>query len=246
MFKVLVVIPTYNEKENIKKLLDEDFLLNPNIEILVVDDNSPDGTGKIVDDLIESDVYKGKLHIIHRSGKLGLGTAYIQGFNWGLENGFDIFISQDADFSHNPKYIKEMVEKISAGADVCIGSRYVAGGSIKNWGMIRQFISKGGSLYARIFLLSSIKDFTGGFNCYTRKSLETTNLNTIFSNGYCFQIEMKFRNVLAGLNIVEIPICFEDRCVGKSKMNKKIFVEAIINVIKMTFQRKKIKNLMKK
>ena len=244
--KVCIVIPTYNECDNIEKLLVEDFRENPDVEILIVDDNSPDGTGKLIDNLIFKKTFGDKLHIIHRSGKLGLGTAYVCGFKWALENGFDVFISQDADFSHNPIYIKEMIKKISDGADVCIGSRYIFGGSVKNWGFIRKLISKGGSLYARILLLSSIKDYTGGYNCYTRKSLETINLDTIVSNGYCFQIEMKFRNVLAGLNIVEIPIVFEDRFLGKSKMSKKIFLEAIFNVVKMTFSRKKIKTLMKK
>ena len=141
-------------------------------KILVVDDNSLDGTGALVDNLIKDKVFGDRLHILHRSGKLGLGTAYIQGFQWAMENGFDIFISQDADFSHNPIYIKDMLDAIKNGADVCIGSRYVKNGGVKNWGIGRKIISKGGSLYARFLLLSSIKDLTGGYNCYTRKSLD--------------------------------------------------------------------------
>lgn len=244
MKKVCIVIPTYNEKGNIENIIAEDLKINPNIHILIVDDNSPDGTGEIVDNLIKSKLYNDKLHIIHRKGKLGLGTAYIEGFKWGLQNGFDIFISQDADFSHNPIYIKDMLNLIEKGNDLVIGSRYVKGGSVVNWGLIRRFISKGGSLYSRIFLFTNIKDLTGGYNCYTRKSLEKINLDTIISNGYCFQIEMKFRNVLAKLNIKETPIIFEDRRVGKSKMSKKIFIEAMINVFFMSFKRNKIKKLM--
>lgn len=242
--KVCIVIPTYNEIENIKEIISKDFDINPDVSILVVDDNSLDGTGALVDNLIKDKVFGDRLHILHRSGKLGLGTAYIQGFQWAMENGFDIFISQDADFSHNPIYIKDMLDAIKNGADVCIGSRYVKNGGVKNWGIGRKIISKGGSLYARFLLLSSIKDLTGGYNCYTRKSLEKINLKTIISNGYCFQIEMKFRNILAGLKIVEIPIIFEDRRVGKSKMSKKIFFEAMLNVVKMTFSRGKIKSMM--
>lgn len=242
--KVCVVIPTYNELGNIKEIIEADFASYPNLHILIVDDNSPDGTGKLVDDMIKSKIFGDRLHVMHRKGKLGLGTAYIQGFKWALENGFDVFISQDADFSHNPCYIKDMLVKVDEGKDLVIGSRYVKGGSVVNWGIGRKFISRGGSFYARTLLLTSIRDLTGGYNCYTRKSLETINLDTIISNGYCFQIEMKFRNDLAGLDICEIPIVFEDRRVGKSKMSKKIFIEAMINVFLMTFKRKKIKSLM--
>lgn len=244
MKKVCVVIPTYNEMGNIKEIIAEDLKINPDINILIVDDNSPDGTGKLVDDLIANKTFGDKLHIMHRKGKLGLGTAYIQGFKWALDNGFDVFISQDADFSHNPIYIKDMLKKVSDGFDLCIGSRYVKGGGVVNWGIGRKFISRGGSFYARTLLLTKIRDLTGGYNCYTKKSLETINLDTIISNGYCFQIEMKFRNVLAGLNVCETPIIFEDRRVGKSKMSKKIFIEAMLNVVKMALSRGKIKSLM--
>ena len=244
MKKVCVVIPTYNEKGNIENIIKADLKTNPNVHILIVDDNSPDGTGKIVDNLIKENKFDGKLHILHRKGKLGLGTAYIEGFSWALQNGFDIFISQDADFSHNPKYIKNMLSFMEKGNDLVIGSRYVKGGGVVNWGIIRKLISRGGSLYSRILLLTNIHDLTGGYNCYSRKSLETINLNSIISNGYCFQIEMKFRNVLAGLKVKETPIIFEDRRVGKSKMSKKIFIEAMINVFFMAFKRNKIRNMM--
>ncbi len=244
MLKTLVVIPCYNEAGNIREIIAEDFKLNPDIHILIVDDNSPDGTADIVDELIASGEYENKLHIMKRAGKLGLGTAYIEGFTLGLANGYDIFISQDADFSHNPIYIEEMMELVEKGSDLVIGSRYTKGGGVRNWGFVRRLISRGGSLYARILLLSKVNDFTGGYNCYTRKSLELINLSTIISNGYCFQIEMKFRNVLAGLKILETPIIFEDRRVGQSKMSKKIFIEALFNVLLMTFKRKEIKSLM--
>lgn len=244
MKKVCVVIPCYNEAGNIEDILRADFELNPDIHILVVDDNSPDGTGDIVDGLISRRVFGEKLHILHRTGKLGLGTAYIDGFKWAMQNGFDVFISQDADFSHNPIYIKEMLRLVDVGYDLVIGSRYVDGGGVINWGIIRKIISFGGSLYARILLLTKIHDLTGGYNCYTRRSLEVINLDTIISNGYCFQIEMKFRNVLGNLKIYEMPIIFEDRRVGKSKMSKKIFVEAMLNVLKMAFRRRSIKSLL--
>ena len=243
MKKACIIIPTYNEKDNIKSLIEQDLTVNPNVCILVVDDNSPDGTGAFVDDLIENKVFGESLFVLHREKKLGLGTAYIQGFKWALNNGFDVCISQDADFSHNPKYIKEMLSLVDNGYDLVIGSRYVKGGAIVNWGLIRKFISFGGSLYARIFLLSCIKDLTGGYNCYTRKALQTINFKTVISNGYCFQIEMKFRCMLAKLKICEIPIVFEDRRVGKSKMSKKIFLEAVINVILLSLNRRKIKFL---
>ena len=239
--KVCIVIPAYNEIGNIAKIIDADMQVNQDLRILVVDDNSPDGTGKAVDDLIQKKAYGDRLHILHRAGKLGLGTAYVEGFNWALKKGFDVCISQDADFSHNPKYINDMLKEVKAGNDLVIGSRYVRGGGVVNWGLVRKFISFGGSMYSRILLLSSIHDFTGGYNCYTKKSLEAINLTGIISNGYCFQVEMKFRNVLAGLKIKEIPIIFEDRQVGKSKMSKKIFMEAMINVLTMAFKRRSIK-----
>jgi dolichol-phosphate mannosyltransferase len=244
MKKVCVVIPTYNEAGNIKNIIQADLKENPNIEILVVEDNSPDGTGEIVDDLIAKNIFADKLHVMHRKGKLGLGTAYIQGFKWALAHGFDICISQDADFSHDPKYIKDMLREVNHGADLVIGSRYVKGGGTVNWGFLRKLISWGGSTYSRILLLTRLHDLTGGYNCYTKKSLETLNLDTIMSNGYCFQVEMKFRNVLAKLKIKEIPIIFEDRRVGQSKMSKKIFIEALWNVLLMAFSRSKIRKLM--
>lgn len=189
MKKVCVVIPTYNEKGNIENIIKTDLKVNPNIHILIVDDNSPDGTGKIVDKLIKDNVFDGKLHIMHRKGKLGLGTAYIEGFKWAISNGFDIFISQDADFSHNPIYIKDMLKLVDAGNDLVIGSRYVKGGSVVNWGFLRKLISKGGSLYSRILLLTNIHDLTGGYNCYTKNHLKQSTLIQLFQTDIVFKLK---------------------------------------------------------
>ncbi len=242
--KICIVIPTYNEIGNIAEIIKADMAVESSLHILVVDDNSLDGTGEMVDKIINDKIYNDRLHVMHRSGKLGLGTAYVEGFTWALNNGFDVCISQDADFSHNPKYIKDMIREVKNGNDLVIGSRYIRGGSVVNWGIIRKIISFGGSLYSRILLLSNVHDFTGGYNCYTKKSLQTINLKNIISNGYCFQVEMKFRNVLAGLKVKEIPIIFEDRRVGKSKMSKKIFIEAMLNVLIMAFKRGSIRKSM--
>ncbi|MCT4552924.1 MAG: polyprenol monophosphomannose synthase [Alphaproteobacteria bacterium] len=243
MGKNLVVIPTYNELGNIREIIQADFDLGLDIDILIVDDNSKDGTGEVVDELIASNKYNGRLHVMHRAGKLGLGTAYIQGFEWGLEKGYEVFISQDADFSHDPKYIKTMLEDIKTN-DLVIGSRYVKGGAVKNWGLIRRMISLGGSIYARTLLLTRVRDLTGGYNCYSKKALGKINLKSIVSNGYCFQIEMKWRCALGKLKIKETPIVFEDRRVGQSKMSKKIFIEALLKVFVMGFSRKKFRSML--
>lgn len=244
MEKVLIVIPTYNEKDNIKFLLRDIYATVPEVNILVVDDNSPDGTGQLIDELIENNTYQNRLFVMHRSGKLGLGTAYIQGFKWGMERGYTILFSMDADFSHDPKYLPKMIAEAKKN-DLVIGSRYVKGGGTKNWGLMRRIISRGGSLYARIILLSNVHDFTGGFNCYHANFLKRINLDTIYSKGYCFQIEMKFRHVLLHAKIKEVPIIFCDRVKGKSKMSSNIFKEAVLNVIRLSFIRGKIKQMMR-
>lgn len=243
--KPLVVIPTYNEKDNIEALLIAILKIVPDIHILIVDDNSPDGTGQIVESFIqEGKNGRGNIFCLHRSGKNGLGTAYIEGFNWGLKRGYDVFISMDADFSHNPIYLSDMLRLIQKH-DCVIGSRYVRGGGIKNWGVIRHLISLGGSLYARIVLMVGVHDLTGGFNCYRGENLKKIKLDTILSKGYCFQIEMKFRQLLLGLHIHEIPIIFTDRAEGVSKMSGDIFKEAVLNVLKLTFSRRRLKRIMK-
>ena len=232
---MLVCIPTYNEAENIKQLIVEVFeYLLPQTQgtfsILVVDDNSPDGTAIIVENLIKK--YPNRLHILKRPGKQGLGKAYLAAFDWGLSNGYDVFLEMDADFSHNPKYIPEMVNQIQ-NFDVVIGSRNIKGGAVEGWSFVRNSISKGGSLYSRIVLRCPIKDLTGGFNMWTKNALSKIGLDHVLSEGYSFQIEMKYRAWRAGCPIKEIPIVFTDRKLGASKMSKKILFEALIKIWKI-------------
>ena len=245
MLKSLIVIPTYNEAQNIAELLEAIFKIVPDTDVLVIDDNSPDRTAYIVETYIEQNTFKGQLHLMRRPGKLGLGTAYIQGFTWGLGKDYDVFISMDADFSHDPKYLPILLKEIENN-DLVIGSRYVKGGGVVNWGLGRRILSRGGCLYAQILLLTKVRDFTGGFNCYKRENLLRLNLPTIISKGYCFQIEMKFRHALLGCKIKEIPIIFHDRVNGASKMNQNIFKEAILNTLKLSFNRFQLTQLMKK
>ena len=236
----LVIIPTYNEKQNISELINLIFNQNIEVDILVVDDNSPDGTGKVVDELISSKIYENHLFIMHREKKQGLGKAYIAGFTWGLEKGYNLLCSMDADFSHHPKYLPKMFD-LANKYDLVIGSRNIPGGGIKNWSLLRKIISRGGNIYAQIILLSKIRDLTGGFNCYHASWLRKIKLENILSSGYCFQIEMKFRHALAKAKICEFPIIFEDRQLGVSKMSGNIFAEAVINVVKLSLSRNKIR-----
>jgi len=225
--KPLIVIPTYNEIDNIRPLIEAIFQNTPlECEILVVDDGSPDGTGALVDTLSQENP---RIHVLHREKKLGLGTAYVNGFKWGLAKDFDVFIEMDADFSHHPKYLSTMLKTLSEN-DVAIGSRYVFGGGVVNWGVGRKILSRGGSLYSRLILGAPIRDFTGGFNGWKRKVLEAITLDTIRSDGYSFQIELKYRAFIKGFKMEEFPIIFEDRKVGNSKMNKKIVLEALKKV----------------
>lgn len=225
--RVLLCIPTYNEIENIGNLVAAVLAHTPpQVEILVLDDGSPDGTGQLVDKLVSEN---SRIHVLHRPKKLGLGTAYVAGFKWGLNQGFEAFISMDADFSHDPKYLPKMLELLR-DHDVVIGSRYVDGGGTMNWGWGRKILSKGGSIYSRTILGAKIRDFTGGFNGLKRKVLEGVDLDTLKSDGYSFQIELKYRAFLKGYSITEFPIVFEDRKVGKSKMNHKIILEALARV----------------
>jgi dolichol-phosphate mannosyltransferase len=232
MARTLIVTPTYNEKENLPRLVEAVRSALPEADLLIVDDNSPDGTGAIADAFAAKDP---QVKVMHRSGKLGLGTAYIQAFTQGLAEGYERFFEMDADFSHDPKYLKAFVNALDEGADVVVGSRNIPGGSVEGWGPGRHVISKGGSLYSRTILGLEIRDLTGGFNAFTRRALEKIELGKIHSNGYSFQIEMKFRSSLAGLRIQEVPIVFVDRQVGKSKMSRKIFLEAIGVVWKLRY-----------
>ena len=229
--KLLIIIPTYNEQENIKKLIENIFAYTPNVSILIIDDSSPDGTAATIKKL-QKEFYN--LHFIIRSSKSGLARAYIDGFKWGIEKNFDTFLQMDADFSHNPKYIPEMTKQIQIN-DVVIGSRLVKGGGIKNRSALRQMITFLGSLYARIILNCPMKDLTGGFNMWNLATINKIDLDNIICIGYGFQIEMKYRAFKAGSKITEIPIIFEERNYGKSKMSIGILFEALIKIFRIKF-----------
>jgi len=227
--KKMIIIATYNEKDNIEKILAEVYENVPDVHVLVIDDNSPDKTYEIVESLAATK-YSGKLFLIKRAGKLGLGTAYVAGFNWGLARDYDVIGQMDADFSHNPKYLPSMFEALKT-YDLVLGSRYVAGGGVVNWSLKRKLISRGGSLYAKIILGLPQNDLTGGFKCFRREVLETIDVNQLKSTGYSFQIETTYKTYLNGFKIKEIPIVFEDRVLGISKMSGNIFKEAILMVL---------------
>lgn len=228
----IVIIPTYNEKENIANIIAAIFSLEQNFHILVIDDGSPDGTAEIVKELQQQ--YPEQLFLEQRKGKLGLGTAYIHGFKWSLNRGYRFIFEMDADFSHNPKDLQRLYEACSTGgADVAIGSRYVKGGGTVNWPWDRKVLSRGGSLYTRLITWIPVHDTTAGFVCYRREVLETMNLDQISFLGYAFQIEMKFASWKLGFEIKEVPILFEDRKLGSSKMHKGIVKEGILGVLKL-------------
>jgi len=229
----LIVIPTYNEIDNLQPLVMAVLQVTPpSTEILVVDDGSPDGTGQLADSLAASN---SRIHVLHRSKKMGLGTAYVAGFRLGIEQGFESLIEMDADFSHDPKYLPRMLELLGSH-DFVIGSRYVSGGGTKNWGIGRKVLSRGGSFYSRMILGADIRDFTGGFNGWRKPVLEAIDLGSLRSDGYSFQIELKYRAFRRGFRFVEFPIVFEDRKVGKSKMNRKIVFEALGRVWSFRFR----------
>lgn len=233
--QILVIVPTYNEAHNISKIIKAVLTLDEPTNLLVVDDGSPDGTGDIVEDLM--DTYPGRLHLIRRSGKLGLGTAYVEGFKFALEKGYTYICEMDADFSHNPQDIPTLVDEVRSGnAEVAIGSRYSNGISIINWPLSRLILSYGANLYARFITGLPIADTTAGFKCIHRKVLETISVDEISSNGYAFQIEIHFRAWKAGFKLKEVSIIFREREEGVSKMSKKIVWEAIWRVWYLKFQ----------
>ena len=222
--KTLICIPTYNEIDNIPKIVPAVLGTSPeNVDVLVIDDGSPDGTGKWVENFARSNP---RVHVMHRQKKMGLGTAYVAGFGWGLERGYEAIIEMDADFSHDPRYLPAMLQNLESH-DFVIGSRYVAGGGTVNWGLGRKILSRGGSLYSRIILGALIRDFTVGFNGWNRRVLTAVDLPTLRSDGYSFQIELKYRAFLKRFRYIEFPIIFADRKVGKSKMNRRIVIEAL-------------------
>ncbi len=227
MSKGLVIIPTYNEKENIEPIVRAVLEQKLGLHILVVDDSSPDGTGDSVKKLMNE--FTGQVHLLTRAKKEGLGRAYIAGFKWGLEKDYTHLIEMDADFSHRPVDLVKHVNEWEQ-FDFVMGSRYVPGGQTVNWGLLRKFISRGGSLYSRIILGYPINDWTGGFNSWRREVLLKIGLDSVTSNGYSFQIELKYKGCKNGFKFKEVPIVFEDRRVGKSKMSMKIVVEAFYKV----------------
>lgn len=222
--KTLVIVPTYNEKENVERLVSAVLAQDPRVEMLIVDDNSPDGTGEIVDRIAAADQ---RVHVLHRAGKLGLGTAYVVGFKWALERDYANVMEMDADFSHDPEHIPTFLRKVEE-ADLVLGSRYRFGKvTVVNWPIMRLMLSYAANIYARIVTGLPLYDSTGGFKIYRRKVLEGIDLNAVRSNGYAFQIEMSFRAWKRGFRIVEIPIVFTDRSEGESKMSKQIVREAV-------------------
>ncbi len=232
--KKLIIIPTYNEIENIDAMIEKVFSLSMDFDLLILDDGSPDGTAKVVKEKMER--YKDRLFIIEREGKLGLGTAYLAGFKWGLERGYDLFFEMDCDFSHNPDDLIRLCEAAANGADVVVGSRYVKGVNIVNWPMSRLLISYFASKYVKIITRMNVYDATAGFVCYTRKVLETIDLDRVKMKGYGFQIEMKYSAWRLGFHIEEISIIFTERQEGASKMSGGIFGEALFGVIKLPFR----------
>jgi dolichol-phosphate mannosyltransferase len=218
----LVIIPTYNERENLSPLISAVLAAGPALDVLVVDDNSPDGTGRIADELSRS---QPRVKVLHRAGKQGLGTAYIAGFRAALSQGYDRILQMDADFSHKPEDLPRLL-RAAESADLVIGSRNVRGGRVENWSLLRRGISRGGSLYARLLLRLPIQDCTGGFKCFRGEILRALDLGSVRSNGYGFQVEMNYLCHRAGARIVEIPITFPDRTAGRSKMSKAIVFEA--------------------
>jgi dolichol-phosphate mannosyltransferase len=241
--KVLVVIPTYNEADNLAAITAELFTLDlaVDLQILIVDDASPDGTGQVADELVQR-CYPGRLHVIHRPGKLGLGTAYLEGFTWALEHGFDCIIQMDADFSHSPSYISQMLEKI-VDYDVVVGSRYVTGGDFdERWSWWRWFLSWwANSVWARGILGVKTKDATAGFKCWRRSALQRIGLERITSNGYVFQVEMAYVSEKLKLRILEIPIFFEDRRIGQSKMTVPVKIEAALRVFEIRWRHRNVR-----
>ena len=221
----VVCLPTYNELENLEPMLRA--LADKDVRVLVIDDNSPDGTGELADRLAAGLDY---VEVLHRDRKEGLGPAYLAGFHRALSGDAELVLEMDCDFSHDPNDVPRLIAAVADGADVALGSRYVPGGGVRNWGLLRRVISAGGSLYARVVLGVQVRDLTGGFKCYRRSVLETIDLNSIHSKGYAFQIETTYRALRAGFGVVEVPITFADREVGGSKMSKGIVAEAIWNV----------------
>jgi len=227
--KVLICIPTYNERENVRALVERIFFFSDaRVELLFIDDNSPDGTGELLEAMSRENP---RIHVMRRAGKLGLATAYIEGFEWGYSRGYDWFFEMDADFSHDAAHLPEFMRLIDSGdVDVVCGSRYVPGGGVSNWDQGRLMLSRLGSFYSTLWLRYPVRDWTGGFNAWSRKTVEDLSLGTIRTKGYAFQIELKYRSLLLGKRLVETPIVFQERRAGQSKMSGSIVKEAVVAV----------------
>jgi dolichol-phosphate mannosyltransferase len=224
--RVLVIVPTYNERDNIETIMDRVLQSVPDANVLVADDGSPDGTGKIADELAMSD---SRVHVLHRTEKAGLGAAYIAGFGWGLDRDYDVFVEMDADGSHAPEQLPRLLAALR-NADLVLGSRWVAGGTVVNWPKSRELLSRSANLYTRVALGIPVRDATGGYRAYRRRVLESIDLAGVASQGYCFQVDLAWRAVLAGFRVVEVPITFADRERGESKMSGAVVREALWRV----------------
>ena len=227
--RVLTIIPTYNEIESLPRTLDRLRAVAPATDVLVVDDNSPDGTGAAADTVAAAD---SAVHVLHRQGKEGLGAAYIAGFRWGLDAGYDVLVEMDADGSHQPEELQRLLDALDRGADMVKGSRWIRGGKVVNWPLHRKLLSLGGSLYSRILLGVRVKDITGGFNAFRAETLKKIDLESVESVGYCFQVDLTWKTLKAGLDVREVPITFVEREFGDSKMSGGIVLESIILVTK--------------
>lgn len=228
--KILIVTPTYNERDNLETFLKGVFDVVPQAHCLIVDDNSPDGTGELADEFAAKDE---RIKVMHRPGKMGLGSAYLQAFERAIDEGYDLIFEMDTDLSHDPQYLPEFLEAFAGGADIVIGSRNIPGGGVEGWGPGRHFLSKGGSLYSRTILGLSVRDLTSGYKGFRRQALEAIDLRTVKSEGYSFQIELTYRALRKGFRVHEVPIIFVDRRAGQSKMSRKIFAEAVMMVPKL-------------
>ena len=236
--RTLVIIPTYDERDNLPTVVERLLAAAPDVSVLIADDNSPDGTGEVADTLAADDP-RGRISVLHRQGKQGLGAAYIAGFRWGLERGYTVLVEMDADGSHPPERLPAMLAAVDEGADLAIGSRYVPGGSVVNWPWQRHVISRGGNVYSRIMLGVGIKDITAGYRAYRADAIAALDLDSIESKGYCFQIDMTWRLLNTGRTVVEVPISFTERTVGHSKMSESIFREAAVNVARWGWEKRR-------
>ena len=228
--KILIATPTYDERENLAAFLEGVFRVIPEAHVLVIDDNSPDGTGALADQIASSDE---RVHVMHRPGKLGLGSAYLDAFRWALERDYDAVFEMDTDLSHDPRYLPDFLEAFDRGADLVIGSRNVPGGGVEGWGLGRHVLSKGGSLYSRAILGLGVRDLTSGYKAFRRETLEGIELEAVESEGYSFQVELTYRAIRRGFRLAEVPIIFVDRRAGQSKMSRRIFAEAVLMMPKL-------------